>query len=151
MDKKTTIRALQIAVLIALPVLVAAHSNVPPAGYAGVPGENGTSAGCHQITAGTGNVQVTFPHAATYTPEAPQTVQAVVTDAVASRWGFEVSAQLAGNTATQAGTFVPTDNNAVVAASLMDLSGLATQLVAVPFLQPAAISTGRSTRSNSAA
>src|SRR3984893_6108988 len=103
MDKKTTIRALQIAALIALPVLLAAHSNVPPAGYAGVPGENGTCTSCDRITAPTGNVRVTLPGAATCTAGAPQPLQAVVSDAVASRWEFKVPARLAGNTATQAG------------------------------------------------
>ena len=57
MDKKTTIRALRIAALITVPLLAVAYSSMPLAGYAGVPGENGTYVSCHPTIAGAGNVR----------------------------------------------------------------------------------------------
>jgi hypothetical protein len=105
-------RATQFAILIAAPLLLMAYSDQPPAGYAGAPGENGTCTGCHRVTAGTGNVQVKFPGALSYTPGVKQSLQVVLTDAGKSRWGFEVTARLTGN--TQAGTFTSTDSNTVI-------------------------------------
>ncbi|MEO7144433.1 MAG: choice-of-anchor V domain-containing protein [Bryobacteraceae bacterium] len=97
----------QIAILAAaVPALLFAYAEGPDAGLAGVPGENNCTA-CHSGSSGSGNVQVTFPNGATYTPGAAQHLVVTITDSSQRRWGFELTARQSGNTRNQAGTFTP--------------------------------------------
>jgi uncharacterized protein (TIGR03437 family) len=98
------------AIAALLPILLFAYAEGPDAAVAGVPGES-TCAACHSGGGATGNVAVSFPGGLTYTPGVRQHVTVTITDAAAKRWGFQLTARLASNTKTQAGTFAPTDGN----------------------------------------
>jgi uncharacterized protein (TIGR03437 family) len=93
-----------------LPILLYAYAEGPDAGLAGVPGE-ATCSACHSGGGATGNVAVTFPAGLTYTPGVKQHLVVTITDAAAKRWGFQLTARLASNTKSPAGTFTPTDGN----------------------------------------
>src|SRR5262245_60999739 len=97
------------AVMSALPFLIWAYEYGPDAGYTGVPRESGTcaSATCHVGTAnsGAGNVAVTFPGGLNYSPGAKQRLRVTITDATQRAWGFQLTARLASNSATLAGSF----------------------------------------------
>jgi uncharacterized protein (TIGR03437 family) len=93
-----------------IPVLLYAYAEGPDAGVAGVPGE-ATCSACHSGGGATGNVAVSFPGGLSYTPGVKQHLVVTITDAAAKRWGFQLTARLAGKTTTQAGTFAPSDGN----------------------------------------
>src|SRR6476646_4835396 len=102
-------------VMAAIPFLICAYEYGPDAGAAGVPGENGSCSqvGCHTgtgVNAGGGGVNVQFPQMLTYTPGVTQHLVVAIDDAKQRRWGFELTARLAGDTKTMAGAFASTDN-----------------------------------------
>jgi uncharacterized protein (TIGR03437 family) len=96
-----------------IPLLVWAYAAGPDAGKAGVPGESTCNeAGCHvgtPLNGGGGSVSVAFPAGQTYTPGVKQHVVVTISDARQRRWGFQLTARLANDAKTQAGTFAPTD------------------------------------------
>ena len=103
-------KLLLFASIALLPILLFAYAEGPDAGVAGVPGE-ATCSACHSGSGATGNVAVSFPNGLTYTPGVKQHLVVTITDTAAKRWGFELTARLASNTRSPAGTFTPTDGN----------------------------------------
>jgi uncharacterized protein (TIGR03437 family) len=99
--------------MFAIPFLLWAISSGPDAGKSNVPGEsNCTEIRCHVGTAlngGGGSVAVTFPSGQTYVPGVKQHLKVTISDPTARMWGFQITARLASNAKTQAGTFVSTD------------------------------------------
>jgi uncharacterized protein (TIGR03437 family) len=101
------IRIAQLSALgIAVPILLFAFASGPDAGVSGVPEEDNCS-DCHRGASGSGNVTVTFPGAMNYTPGTKQHLVVTVTDSAQVRWGFQLTARLSSNPATQAGSFTP--------------------------------------------
>jgi uncharacterized protein (TIGR03437 family) len=101
-------------VLSVVPVVLWAYEYGPNPGYANVPGELGTCVACHfgtDLNAGGGNVTVNFPNGMTYTPGVTQQLSVTISDSKQRAWGFELTARLASNPTTMAGTFASTDNN----------------------------------------
>lgn len=103
-------------IVLALPLLVWAHSSGPDPNSEGGPGGSPSAcaqSGCHvgtAVNAGGGKVELQFPNGLTYTPGQKQRIKVVVTDATARVYGYQVSARLASNeTAGQAGTFSTVD------------------------------------------
>ena len=112
--------------MAAIPFLLYAYEYGPDAGAAGVPGENGSCSqvGCHTgtgVNAAGGSVSVALPQALTYTPGTAQHLVVTIDDAKQRRWGFELTARLAGNPQTLAGTFSPTDNRTQLMCASADL------------------------------
>src|ERR1019366_4377169 len=103
-------KLLLFASIALLPILLFAYAEGPDAGVAGVPGE-ATCSACHSGSGATGNVAVSFPNGLIYTPGVKQHLVVTITDTAAKRWGFELTARLASNTRSPAGTFTPTDGN----------------------------------------
>lgn len=101
------------AVLSVVPALIYAHSAGPDAGYSGVPNEGGNCTSCHRGTNNLnnpsfgGSVKVTFAGTQTYTPGVSQHLVVTVADASQKKWGFQLTARLSSNSATQAGNFTP--------------------------------------------
>src|ERR1700719_721908 len=97
-----------IAILSVVPALIYAHPAGPDPGHAGVPGESTCAqAGCHQGTAlngGGGSVTINAG-GSTYTPGVTQQISVNVIDPKQRRWGFQLTARLANDPTTQAGTF----------------------------------------------
>ena len=115
-----------VVILAALPFLIYAYEYGPDAGAAGVPGENGTCSqvGCHTgtaVNAPGGSVSVTFPGALSYSPGATQHLVVTVDDSKQRRWGFELTARLAGDPTQMAGTFSPTDKRTQLICSSANL------------------------------
>lgn len=99
-------------ILIALPLLIWAHSSGPDPNSEGGPGGSSSAcaqAGCHvgtNVNAGGGKVELQFPNGLTYTPGQKQRIKVVITDPTARVYGYQVSARLASNEiGGQAGTF----------------------------------------------
>jgi hypothetical protein len=64
--------------------------------------------GCHTNSGSPGSAAITgFPTGMTYTPGTPIPLTVTVNDTTRSTYGFELTARLASNTATAAGTFTP--------------------------------------------
>lgn len=107
-------------VVLALPFLLYAFAGGPDPGNAGVPtdssGRTCAQAGCHVGTAnsGAGRVAITLASGSTYTPGVTQRVAVRVEDPDQRRWGFQLTARVTSNTATQAGTFATVDGNTLV-------------------------------------
>ncbi|MBS1858527.1 MAG: hypothetical protein JST11_24375 [Acidobacteria bacterium] len=114
----------------AIPFLLWAHEYGPDPGYCGVPHENGTCASsqCHVGTANnpvnTGSVTVTFPVGKNYVPGVKQHLVVTIYDPVQHAWGFQLTARLTSDSATQAGTFASTDQNTLVMCSTANLTQL---------------------------
>jgi uncharacterized protein (TIGR03437 family) len=127
MERKAKIRLAKSAVILAaVPFLIHAYEYGPDAGAAGVPRENGScnQVGCHTgttVNAGGGSVSVTFPNELTYTPGTKQHLVVTITDPAQRRWGFELTARLAGDSTKMAGTFSPTDRFTQLICSSADL------------------------------
>ena len=107
MQEITRSRGLWKGLLLAMlvPLLVYAYEFGPPSGYTGGFNEPNCTE-CHFGTAvntGGGNVRITLP--ATYASGATVPVTVTITDATASRWGFELSART--QEGKQAGTLIP--------------------------------------------
>jgi hypothetical protein len=94
------------AIVLIIPLMVWSFSSNPPPG---APGEN-TCGGCHNGP-GSGNVTVTSPTGATYTPGVTKRLVVTITDSSATSWGYEMTAVQAAATSTGAGTFTAADAN----------------------------------------
>jgi uncharacterized protein (TIGR03437 family) len=129
MERKKTLYAAKAAVILSVvPILIWAHEYGPDAGYSGVPKELGTctAAQCHVGTtnnpANQGSVSVAFAGGPTYLPGVKQHLVVTIADPVQRAWGFQLTARLASNTATMAGTFASTDQNTTMMCSSSDLN-----------------------------
>jgi uncharacterized protein (TIGR03437 family) len=103
----------------AVPALLWALSGGPEPGLTGAPGELNCTR-CHlgfPLNDPGGSVTVSFPGGMQYTPGVTQRLTVTVTDARQSRFGFQLSARLASDTARQAGSFSPIDNTTRVICS----------------------------------
>jgi uncharacterized protein (TIGR03437 family) len=114
MERKTKLYAAKASVImVAFPLALWALSAGPNSGKAGVPGESTcTEAQCHVGTAlngGGGSVKVTFPGGNVYAPGVKQHLVVTIADPTARNWGFQLTARLASDTKTQAGSFTSTD------------------------------------------
>ena len=106
---KLSIATTATLVLIA-PALLLAYFSGPDVGKAGVPGESTCAElGCHvrTVNSGPGSVSVTFEGSQSYTPGAKQHLVVTVADPNQRRWGFQLTARLANDSKTMAGTFTP--------------------------------------------
>ena len=87
-----------------------AYVSGPDAGKSGVPGES-TCVECHSgpaLNGGAGSVKVDFSAGGqTYVPGAEQHLIVTVADPSLRRAGFQLTARLASNAMTQAGSFIP--------------------------------------------
>jgi hypothetical protein len=102
--------------ILAIPLFVLAFPQ-PPAGNTGAPGD-GSCNSCHSGSAGGGSASVTFPSGATYSPGVKQHLSVTVNDISHNAWSFQLTARLATNTSSQAGSFTATDTaNTIVVAS----------------------------------
>ena len=107
------------ALVCAIPALMYANASGPDPGLAGVPGELGTCAPCHgsgnsSVNTKGGSVTVAFANGNTYVAGQVQHLVVKVADPTARRWGFQLTARLAGSTGTQAGGFKSTDSTTQV-------------------------------------
>lgn len=138
---KKLILAKTAVVMAAIPFLIYAYEYGPDAGAAGVPGENGScnQIGCHTgtpVNGGGGSVSVQFPQGMTYTPGVKQHLVVTIADSRQRRWGFELTARLASNTATVAGTFSPTDSHTQLMCASADLTSQANAASSCPANMP---------------
>ncbi|MBI5083212.1 MAG: hypothetical protein HZB13_01250 [Acidobacteria bacterium] len=81
-----------------------------PIATAGVPGESDCSQ-CHTtfaLNSGTGSLKI-LPDSLTYTPGQPMKIRVVLSDPSAQRWGFNLTARLASNTASPGGVITISD------------------------------------------
>jgi len=118
-------------VLGTIPILLWAHEYGPDPGFVGIPSENGgatcATSGCHTGKANDpnnkGSVTVNFPNGMTYVPGVTQQLSVTVADPATTQqaYGFELTARLASNAATMAGSFVYTDNYTQVMCSQPNL------------------------------
>ena len=129
MKSKRTLYAAKVAVILgAIPILLWAYEYGPNPGYSGVPNELATcnNAQCHLGTtndpANKGSVSVAFPGGQTYVPGVKQHLVVTIADPAQRAWGFQLTARLASNTATLAGTFASTDANTLLMCSTSDLN-----------------------------
>jgi uncharacterized protein (TIGR03437 family) len=97
------------AICSVAPILIYAYAEGPDPGYAGVPGEMGDCTACHvgTVNSGKGGVSVSFPNGLQYTPGVTQHLTVTVQDPDQQRWGFELTARLASDSSSQAGSFTP--------------------------------------------
>src|SRR5450759_4972571 len=137
MQRKKKLLFAKVAVVMAnIPIHLWAYEYGPDPGYSGVPKELGTctSTGCHLGTtndpANKGSVSVAFPGGQTYVPGVKQHLVVTIADPTQRAWGFQLTARLASNTATLAGTFASTDQNTTLMCSLSDLNAFQ----ALPFV-----------------
>lgn len=121
MQRQRKLLIAKISVVMAtIPILIWAHEYGPDAGYCGVPRENGncTAVSCHVGTANNsnnkGSVTVAFPNGLTYTPGVAQHLKVTIADPDQRAWGFQLTARLASNTATMAGSFQSSDKNTLL-------------------------------------
>jgi uncharacterized protein (TIGR03437 family) len=137
MVRKKKIYIAKTAVILGvIPVLIFAHEYGPDAGYANVPGENGTCAqsGCHvgraDDPANKGSVTVAFPNGTTYTPGTKQHLIVTIADPAATQkaWGFELTARSSSNSTSQAGAFVSTNANTALICSSNPIVDTGTQV-----------------------
>jgi len=89
-----------------LPAEVWAYAEGPDAGVSGVPREASCTA-CHRSGTFPGSVAVQFAAGLTYSPGVKQHLAVTINDPAQKRWGFQLTAREAGNSAAQAGTFTP--------------------------------------------
>src|ERR1035437_182832 len=129
MERKRKLYIAKVAVIMgAIPVLLWAYEYGPDPGYSGVPKELGTctASGCHVGTtnnpANKGSVSVAFPSGQTYVPGVKQHLVVTVADPTQRAWGFQLTARLATNTATLAGSFASTDQNTTMMCAANDFS-----------------------------
>ena len=106
--RKKNIFITQVALILAVPLLLFAYASNPPLALTGAPGE-GTCGSCHgAVTAGTG-VTVTFP-GMTYTPGG--TAVSLTAGITGGNGGFELSTRISSSNA-QAGSLTAGTNSAV--------------------------------------
>jgi uncharacterized protein (TIGR03437 family) len=116
-----------VVVCSVIPFLIHAYEYGPDAGLANVPGEVGTCAlaGCHvgtPVNGGGGGVMINSPGGQTYVPGTKQHIVVTITDSKQKRWGFELTARLAADPSTMAGSFSPTDSHTQLVCASADLS-----------------------------
>jgi uncharacterized protein (TIGR03437 family) len=129
--KRKLVVAKTVVVAAVVPILLWAYEYGPNPGYVGIPTENGgatcASSGCHTGTANNPankrNVAVTFSGGTSYVPGTKQRVTVTITDPAPTQaaWGFQLTARLASNAATMAGTFAPSDANTQIMCSQTNL------------------------------
>src|ERR1035437_6327318 len=129
MERKTKLYAAKVAVMMgAVPVLLWAYEYGPNPSSTNVPNELGTCAasGCHVGTvnnpANKGSVSVAFPNGQTYIPGVKQHLVVTIADPSQRAWGFQLTARLANDTTTVAGTFASTDPNTTLICSSSDFN-----------------------------
>src|ERR1051326_1232845 len=138
MDRKRKVILAKVAtVMAAIPFLLWAHEYGPDPGYTGAPkdqaGATCANSQCHIATANDpnnkGGVSVTFPGGLSYSPGVKQHLVVTISDPAATQkaWGFQVTARLASNTATTAGTFAFTDANTLLMCSSANFAGFSAQ------------------------
>jgi uncharacterized protein (TIGR03437 family) len=136
MERQRKLLTAKIAVVAgAIPFLLWAHDYGPDPGYSGVPkDQNGATCAnsqCHVGTANdpknTGSVSVAFPNGQNYVPGVKQHLVVTIADPAQRAWGFQLTARLASNTATQAGNFEFTDANTLLMCSKADFTGFSAQ------------------------
>ncbi len=116
-------------VLGAIPILLWALEYGPEPGYVGIPSEHGgqtcANAGCHTGTANSfkGSVNVTFPNGMTYAPGVTQQLSVTIQDPATTQlaYGFQLTARLASNPSTMAGSFAYIDNYTLLMCSESNL------------------------------
>jgi len=119
--KRKLLIAKMATVTAAIPFLVWAHEYGPDPGYTGAPkdlnGSTCANAQCHVGTTNdsrnSGSVSVAFPNGQNYVPGVKQHLVVTIADSASTQraWGFQLTARLATNTATLAGTFASTDSS----------------------------------------
>jgi len=111
-------------VLVVAPVLMWAYSSGPDAGYTGAPKDLGDCTSCHlgKVNSNGGSVAVAFPNGLNYVPGTAQHLVVTITDSKQRAWGFQLTARLASNSATQAGSLSPTDANTTLMCSTSTFS-----------------------------
>src|SRR5450432_2512168 len=121
MERQRKLIFAKIAVVMgAIPFVMWAYEFGPDAGYAGVPKELGTCASsqCHIGTANNpankGSVAVNFPTGNTYTPGVKQHLTVTISDPAQHAWGFQLTARLASDSSTMAGTLTSYDANTLL-------------------------------------
>jgi uncharacterized protein (TIGR03437 family) len=127
MRQRKIVLAKAAMVMGTLPVLLWAYEYGPDPGYCGVPNENGGASGatcansqCHTGTANDpnnkGSVVVGFPNGMTYSPGVAQTLSVTVSDPAATQRaaGFQLTARVASDVSTMAGTFSTVDQTTQV-------------------------------------
>src|SRR5664279_710485 len=121
MERKRKLYIAKVAVIMGvIPILLWAYEYGPDPGYSGVPKELGTctASGCHVGTtnnpANKGSVSVAFPSGQTYVPGVKQHLVVTIADPTQRAWGFQLTARLAHDTTSVAGTFASTDPNTTI-------------------------------------
>jgi uncharacterized protein (TIGR03437 family) len=130
MECKKKLYAAKVAVIMSvLPILIWAYEYGPNPGYSGVPNELGTCTSGTQCHVGTtndpankGSVSVAFPNGQTYIPGVKQHLVVTIADPSQRAWGFQLTARLANDTTTVAGTFASTDPNTTLICSSSDFN-----------------------------
>src|ERR1035438_7432617 len=123
MERKRKLVAAKAALVLAVvPILLWAYEFGPNPGYVGIPSENGgqtcANVGCHTGTANNpankGSVTVSFPNGTppTYPPGVTQQLSVTIADPATTQqaYGFQLTARLASNASTMAGSFAYIDN-----------------------------------------
>ena len=134
-----TLRNIAAMGLLGLPLFLEASSSGPVTGSTGVPGEQTCARStCHvgALNPSGGSVSVTFPGGPTYTPGVRQTLTITVNDSSAKGFGFQLTARLASNLKTQAGSFRATTNNTLVLCSSGDFLRESEKDTSCPANQP---------------
>jgi uncharacterized protein (TIGR03437 family) len=132
MERKRKLVVMKAAVVLAVvPILLWAYEYGPNPGYVGIPSENGgatcATSGCHSGTvnnpANKGSVAVSFSGGTSYVPGVKQQVTVTISDPATTQaaWGFELTARLASNANTMAGSFTPLDNHTQIMCSATNL------------------------------
>jgi uncharacterized protein (TIGR03437 family) len=113
-----------IAILAVVPILIWALEAGPEPGKSGAPGESTCAeAGCHvgtPLNGGGGSVRIDAG-GTNYTPGVKQRIIVTINDPTQRRWGFQLTARLASNTRTRAGTLAPIDANTFVTCATASL------------------------------
>jgi uncharacterized protein (TIGR03437 family) len=102
-----------IAILATAPLLIRALQSGPDPGKTGAPGESlCIESGCHvgAANAGAGSIAIDAG-GAIYIPGIRQRIRVAVRDPAQRRWGFQLTARLAGGARTRAGVLSPIDVN----------------------------------------
>src|SRR5262245_2001345 len=128
MDRRRKIFiAKTIAPLAVVPVLIWAHAAGPDPGKTGAPGESTCAElACHvgtPLNGGGGSIRIDAG-GTTYSLGVKQRITVTINDPTQRRWGFQLTARLAGNIAMRAGTLAAIDANTQVicaATSLLEV------------------------------
>jgi hypothetical protein len=114
--KRLSIWPMVAFLFFSVPILLFAFPQ-PPTGNTGAPGD-GNCSGCHNGSSTGGSTSVKFPSGLSYKPGVTQHLSVTVSDTTHSVWSFQLTARLASNTSSQAGSFTATDTaNTVVQTS----------------------------------